>query len=196
MESIQTQIENLLLETQRPGIEGLLHYMDKAGFYDSPCSSCYHLAEPGGLAEHSLNVCKTALTLAATLYAKLGLHAPTNELFQSIIICALLHDLGKAGQYGKPGYTIEKVLLPDEVPGAQYPTPQYHTNKELLYVPHEIRSVAIAQHYIALTEEEQFAILYHNGLYGELQSIKGKETPLYMILHFADMWASRVIEKE
>lgn len=196
MESIQTQIENLLLETQRPGIEGLLHYMDKAGFYDSPCSSRFHLAEPGGLAEHSLNVCKTALTLAATLYAKPGLYAPTNELFQSIIISALLHDLGKVGQYGKPGYTIEKVLLPDEVPGAQYPTPQYHTNKELLYVPHEIRSVAIAQHYIALTEEEQFAILYHNGLYGELQSIKGKETPLYMLLHFADMWASRVIEKE
>lgn len=187
MESIQTQIENLLLETQRPGIEGLLHYMDKAGFYDSPCSSRYHLAEPGGLAEHSLNVCKTALTLAATLYAKPGLYAPTNELYQSITICALLHDLGKAGQYGKPGYILEEMPFGEK--------DEYRTNKELLYVPHEIRSVAIAQHYIALTEEEQFAILYHNGLYGELQSIKGKETPLYMFLHFADMWASRVIEK-
>lgn len=195
METIQTQIENLLTETKRPGIEGLLHYMDKAGFYDSPCSSRYHLAEPGGLAEHSLNVCKTALTLAATLYAKTGSYPTTHELFQSITLCALLHDLGKAGQYGKPGYTIENVLIPGETPGVQYPKLQYTTNKELLYVPHEIRSVAIAQHYIALTEEEQFAILYHNGLYGELQSIKGKETPLYMILHFADMWASRVIEK-
>lgn len=70
MESIQTQIENLLLETNRPGIEGLLHYMDKSGFYDSPCSSHYHLAQPGGLAEHSLNVCKTALSLCGTLHAK------------------------------------------------------------------------------------------------------------------------------
>lgn len=185
MESIQTQIENLLLETQRPGIEGLLNYMDKAGFYTSPCSSRFHLAEPGGLAEHSLNVCKTALTLAATLYAKTGSYPASHELFQSITICALLHDLGKAGQYGKPGYTLDLLNAAGT----------YTTNKELLYVPHEIRSVAIAQHYIALTEEEQFAILYHNGLYGELQSIKGKETPLYMFLHFADMWASRVIEK-
>ena len=183
MESIQTQIENLLLETKRPGIEGLLHYMDKAGFYVSPCSSRYHLAQPGGLAEHSLNVCKTALSLCGTLHAKNATH----ELYQSIIICALLHDLGKAGQYGKPGYVL------DEMPFGE--KDEYRTNKELLYVPHEIRSVAIAQHYIALTEEEQFAILYHNGLYGELQSIKGKETPLYMFLHFADMWASRVIEK-
>ena len=182
MESIQTQIENLLLETKRPGIEGLLYYMDKAGFYDSPCSSRYHLAQPGGLAEHSLNVCKVALSLAATLHAKNATH----ELYQSITICALLHDLGKAGQYGKPGYTLDLLGTPGT----------YTTNKELLYVPHEIRSVTIAQHYIALTEEEQFAILYHNGLYGELQSIKGKETPLYMFLHFADMWASRVIEKE
>jgi len=29
-----------------------------------------------------------------------------------------------------------------------------------------------------------------------LKSIKGNETMLYMILHFADMWASRVIEAE
>jgi 23S rRNA maturation-related 3'-5' exoribonuclease YhaM len=109
----------------------------------------------------------------------------------------LLHDLGKAGQYGKPGYTIEKVLLPGDAPGVEYPTPQYHTNKELLYVPHEIRSVAIAQHYIALTEEEQFAILHHNGLYGDLKNaLRNNETPLQMILHFADLWACRVIEKE
>lgn len=196
METIQTQIENLLTETKRPGIEGLLHYMYKSGFYDSPCSSRYHLAQPGGLAEHSLNVCKTALTLAATLYSKTGSFPVTNELYKSITLCALLHDLGKAGQYGKPGYTIENVLIPGETPGVQYPKLQYTTNKELLYVPHEIRSVAVAQHYIALTEEEQFAILHHNGLYSDLKNaLRNNETPLQMILHFSDMWASRVIEK-
>ena len=48
-----------------------------------------------------------------------------------------------------------------------------------------------------LTEEEEFAILYHNGMYGQLKySYSGKETPLSMIIHFADMWASRVIEAE
>ena len=66
-----------------------------------------------------------------------------------------------------------------------------------MYVPHEIRSVAIATMYIDLTEEEQHAILYHNGLYGALKyEIQNNETPLYMIIHCADPWASRVTEKE
>ena len=69
------------------------------------------------------------------------------------------------------------------------------TNKDLLYEDHEIRSVKICAKFIELTEEEEHAILYHNGLYGSLKySIQGKETPLYMIIHFADMWASRVLE--
>ena len=92
----------------------------------------------------------------------------------------------KAGQFGKPNYINN-------------PEPQgspYKTNKDLLFVPHEVRSIAIASRFIDLTEEEQFAILYHNGLYGELKGVKGNETALYMILHFADMWASRMMEKE
>ena len=46
-----------------------------------------------------------------------------------------------------------------------------------------------------LTEEEETAILWHNGLYGQFKyDIPGKETKLYMVLHWADMWASRVTE--
>jgi 23S rRNA maturation-related 3'-5' exoribonuclease YhaM len=71
-------------------------------------------------------------------------------------------------------------------------------NSDLLPVDHEIRSIVIASMFIDLTEEEQFAILYHNGLYGQVGKyvIQGKETPLYMIIHWADMWASRVTEIE
>ena len=69
-------------------------------------------------------------------------------------------------------------------------------NDELSAVDHEIRSVKIASKYISLTEEEELAILWHNGLYGNFKyQISGKETPLYLLLHFADMWASRVTEK-
>ena len=47
-----------------------------------------------------------------------------------------------------------------------------------------------------LTEDETWAILHHNGMYGDLKyTLQGKETPLYLIIHFADMWASRVIER-
>lgn len=175
-------IAQLLSATKRNGIEKLFVWMDKNGFFDAPCSSKYHLATPGGLAEHSLNVYRVAMDIAKTLFQYKQL---TPELINSIVICSLLHDLGKAGQFGKPAY-IENA---DPEAGA------FRTNKELLYIHHEIRSVAIASQFIELTEEEQFAILYHNGLYGELQAIKNHETPLYMILHFADMWASRVLEK-
>ena len=66
-----------------------------------------------------------------------------------------------------------------------------------MYVDHEVRALAIIAKYIDMTEEEQQAILWHNGLYGPFKyEIQGKETPLYLILHFADMWASRVIENE
>lgn len=183
MNDLKNQIEGLLKATGRRGIEDLLVWMDENGFYTAPCSSKFHLAEPGGLAKHSLNVFRNAMPLVKGFYLD---HDKTVsfDFANSITICTLLHDLGKAGQYGKPNY-IESELFDG----------LYETNKDLLYIPHEVRSIAIASRFIELTEEEQFAILYHNGLYGELQSIKNHETELYMILHFADMWACKVTEK-
>ena len=113
-----------------------------------------------------------------------------NKIHESVMIAAALHDLGKIGQFGKPEY-VDNILQS----GKQSPSKPFKRNSELLNVPHEIRSVAIATMYIDLTEEEQHAILYHNGLYGPLKyEIQGNETPLYMIIHFADLWASRVVE--
>ena len=191
MATMQTDIQNLSIRdllkiTNRAGIDELLKWMDENGFYNAPCSGRYHLAKPGGLAEHSMNVLRIAVSLACELYVEKGKLLPKG-FADSIIICSLLHDLGKAGQYNKPNY-LKTINDPENRP--------YETNKDLLYIPHEVRSVVIAQQFIELTEEEQFAILYHNGLYGELQAVKNHETPLYMIMHFADMWASRVIEKE
>lgn len=185
MEDIKTSIERLLQQTNRAGMDNLLVWMDENGFYDAPCSGKYHLSKPGGLAEHSMNVFRVALPMAQTLL-KDDSTILSYPLIDAIVICSLLHDLGKVGQFDKPNYIKNE----DPQRGA------YKTNKDLLYVPHEVRSIAIASQFIKLTEEEQFAILYHNGLYGELQAFKGHETALYMILHFADMWASRIVEKE
>jgi 23S rRNA maturation-related 3'-5' exoribonuclease YhaM len=183
---IKQEIELLLRSTEREGVEDLLKYMDEAGFYTAPASTKYHGATEGALAVHSLNVFKAAVDLAS---AWLG-DILENEFINSIIICALLHDLGKAGQYGKPLY-IENVLKK----GRSEAQP-FKINDELMTLPHEVVSVIEASKYIKLTEDEQRAIAWHNGLYGAFKyDIQGKETPLYMILHFADMWASRVIEK-
>ena len=183
---IKIEIETLLRSTEREGVEDLLKYMDEAGFYTAPASTKYHGATEGALAVHSLNVLQAAVDLAR---AWLG-DSLEIEFTNSIIICALLHDLGKAGQYGKPLY-IENVLKK----GRSEAQP-FKINDELMTLPHEVVSVIEASKYIKLTEDEQRAIAWHNGLYGAFKyDIQGKETPLYMILHFADMWASRVIEK-
>lgn len=173
-----------LIKTKRDNIKELIECMEDGGFYESPCSGAHHLAEPGGLLEHSLNV----LTLARDLAKSWESTIPD----ESITISALLHDLGKMGDHGKPNYAEN--YLKD---GSRSSAKPYITNTDLVYIPHEVRSVMIAERYIRLSEEEERAILWHNGLYGQFRNdITGKETELYMIIHFADMWASRITEKE
>lgn len=188
-ETTQETIERLLRHTKRAGIEKLLFYLSICGFYTAPASTKYHGASEGMLAEHSLNVCKLALNLAT---AWLDSKEEFLEMYNSIIICSLLHDLGKSGQFGKPLY-VDNILKK----GRSEAQP-YKRNDELLTLDHEIVSVIEASKYIELTEEEQHAIAFHNGLYTPIgrTELPGKETPLQMIIHFADLWASRVTEKE
>lgn len=174
-----------LKKTKREGIEDLIAYMDDCGFFSAPCSSQYHLSCEFGLVQHTRNVMEIAEKIGVALYGG----AEYNKIQNSVIISAILHDLGKMGQFDKPLY-VENRLKNGEL--GKKP---YSTNPDLLNIPHEVRSIVIASMFIDLTEEEQFAILYHNGLYGDFKyEIPGKEIPLYLLIHFADMWASRVIE--
>lgn len=195
---MQNKIKELLFQTGRRGVAVLYEYMEENGFFQAPCSGAHHLAKEGGLAEHSLNVYRIMNADAAS---KLD-PEEYDKMKNSIIICSLLHDIGKIGQFQKPLYVPN--MLKGRVTKAN-PNPEpvqsdkkpFVTNPELLSVPHEIRSVSIIGEHMELTEDEYFAILYHNGLYGSLKyELQGKETPLYMLLHFADMWASRVTEME
>ena len=171
-----------LRNTGRKGIDNLIKAMEKGGFFEAPCSGKFHLSKEGGLLEHSLNVLDCARKLNKAF------DNPIEE--STLTIVALLHDLGKMGDHGKPNY-VEKLLKSGERSAAE----PYTTNKDLAYIDHEIRSVMIAERYIELSEEEETAILWHNGLYSLFKyEIQGKETPLYMVLHFADLWCSRVTE--
>lgn len=194
MGETRSEIIRLLRSTKREGIIKLITWMEMDGFFTAPCSGGNHLAVEGGLAEHSLNVYGIMRNDYLAKYPSDN----TEEMLKSIAICALLHDLGKMGDYGKPNY-VENYLKSKDKDGnpKRSDSKPYVTNTDLLYVPHEVRSVSIASKFITLTEEEYFAILYHNGLYGDFRyDISGKETPLYLLLHSADMWASRVVEIE
>lgn len=194
----QQIIKEALLSTKRDGMEDLIDYMEQIGFFTAPCSGAYHLCKEGGLVEHTVNVITYAEKLANTLLGKKNI---SEEFHNAIIISAALHDLGKAGQFGKPNYVPNMIKSKKKNPETgdydlvQSTAKPFETNKELLPVDHEIRSITMASMFIDLTEDEQYAILYHNGLYGNLKYvISGHETPLYMIVHWADMWASYVIE--
>lgn len=186
-------IEELLIRTGREGVENLLDYMGKQGFYTAPCSGQYHLCKEGGLAEHSLNVNRIMTNIAWGLQWR-----DTEEKSISITIVSLLHDLGKMGHHNKPNYVPNMIKdKKDKDIYVQSKAKPYETNKDLAAVPHEVESIAIAEKFIELTEEEEFAILMHNGLYGPFKyELNGKERPLQLLLHFADMWCSRVGEKE
>lgn len=180
-------IVDSLKKTNREGIDDLIAYMEDYGFFEAACSGGHHLACEFGLCWHTKNVMEIAEKIGVALYGG----AEYNKIHNNVVIAAALHDLGKMGWYDKPLY-VENKLKNGEI--SKKP---FKINSDLGYIPHEVRSLVIAQMFIDLTEEEQIAILYHNGLYGELKGgIMGKETPLYLILHFADMWASHVVEEK
>ena len=187
---LKEKVEAYLKKTGREGIEDLLAYMESIGYYQVPCSGGNHLAKEGGLAEHSMNVLRMAEKISVAL---IGGKNMTDDMRNSIVICALLHDLGKCGDHSKKMY-VPNILKS----GKASETKPFKRNPELSNVPHSVRSLIIANRWIDLTEEEEYAILYHDGLYdrttGGSSVLPGHETKLSMIIHWADMWASHILE--
>lgn len=187
-EEVKDKIINLLLSTGREGMSNLIDHMDKNGFFTASCSAANHLAKEGGLAEHSLNVYFIADESAST---RLDFETYVS-MSNSIVISSLLHDYGKIGQFGKSLY-LDNILKS----GKRSEAKPYVQNSDLLDKCHEVVSAIEVGKFIQLTEEEQYAITRHNGLYGVFKyDIPGKEIPLYLLIHEADMWASRVVELE
>ncbi len=53
----------LLRSTGRQGIEEVINYLEKSGFFTAPASTKHHLSFEGGLMEHSMNVYDMAMAL-------------------------------------------------------------------------------------------------------------------------------------
>ncbi|MDA8227365.1 MAG: hypothetical protein M0T74_06610 [Desulfitobacterium hafniense] len=88
-------ILNLWGLVNRTGVKELINFLNESDFFQAPCSTKYHLAKPGGLAEHSLNVYNL-------LYEKVNRYK-INVPGESIIICGLGHDLCKINFYQEGG---------------------------------------------------------------------------------------------
>ena len=185
-----------LKATKRPGMNKLLAYMGEIGFFTAPASGGNHLCCEGGLVVHTANV-----MMLAEKFGKMLFGQNYKEYRNSLRIAAGLHDLGKCGRAGMPYYAEN--LVKDGRPTKADPVQKYKRsdskpysiNKDLCHIDHPLRSVELATRYIDLTEEEEHAIFYHDGMYGSLAyDLKNHEEPLQTCLHFADFWAAQFIE--
>lgn len=186
-----------MMSTGREGMVDLLGFMTDLGFLNAPASGGNHLCKDGGLLEHTVNVMEYAEKIGV---AMLG-GAAYNKIHNSVIIAAGLHDLGKCGREGSP-YYVEN-MIQDGRPTKKNPEQKYKRSEskpykisgDLCHIDHPLRSVELAARYIDLTEEEEHAIFYHDGMYGSLAyDLKGHEEPLQVIIHFADFWAAQFLE--
>lgn len=148
MKNVKDQITDLLISTKRKGIESLLEYLEKDGFFEAPASMRYHGAYTGGLAKHSLRVYELLIKLVPTTICD-ATGPGQNPLLldcQSLAIAALLHDVCKVGAYI----------------GTEKP---YKWNKQQPK-GHALLSIERIKKHIELTELEELMIKYHMGVYG------------------------------
>lgn len=172
-------IQIVMRDIQREGVDKLLAYLETTDFYTAPASTKYHLACEGGLIQHSLNV-----------YNRFEC-----ENLESRAICALLHDVCKANFY-----TVSTRNAKNEQTGQWEKVPYYSIDEQLPY-GHGEKSVYIISGFMKLTREEAMAIRWHMGAYeGEKAwgnvSAAFTKYPLAFQLHFADMQATYLDEKE
>ena len=174
---MQNMIAVMLRATERQGVESMLAWMEKTGFFVSPASTRYHGCYAGGLARHSLNV----YALLDELNGNLDIGCPQ----ESLVIATLLHDVCKVGAYlgsTKP-YSWNRAQ------------PKGHAMLSLLRI----------QPHIQLNELETKMIKFHMGIYGlqEFEMKKGEYTlrgggmanawhhhPIVKLMYFCDELAS------
>ncbi len=177
---------------KRDGAQELLEWIEKSDFFEAPASSKFHLDVPGGLCEHSLNVCKN---LKRLVDMEKQLHPELNIGMDKIVICGLLHDLCKANFYGVDYRNVKN----EE--GKWEKVPYYVTNEQDPW-GHGEKSVMLILRHMQLDDDEICAINWHMGGFDE--RVKGGATksisaayekyPLAVLLQAADFIASYIDE--
>ena len=195
------RFERELGKVQRPGMDKLQEYIRKSDFYTAPASTKYHLAAPGGLLQHSLNVLD-ALRGLLVFNPNTGLYeyqvagkVATEFPFDSVTIAALLHDICKTYFYGTSTRNQK-----NDTTGKWEKVP-YYTVDDKMPLGHGPKSAMIIKQYMELTTPEMYAIWHHMGMTGDQINDNAvgasfEKYPLALALHTADMMASRLMEGE
>ena len=195
------RFERELGKVQRPGMDKLLEYIQKSDFYTAPASTKYHLAAPGGLLQHSLNVLDALrgllirdITGEKWLYTVGGTTVATIPE-DSVTVMALLHDICKTHFYGTSTRNQK-----NDATGKWEKVP-YYTVEDKMPLGHGPKSAMIVKQYMELTTPEMYAIWWHMGFNGNYENDTAagasfEKYPLALALYTADMMASRLMEGE
>ena len=181
---------------KRPGAEEFLKWLESTDFFSAPASTRFHLAQPGGLVEHSIHVYERLRQLFnIEKYGDLSAVAVTPEA-ETIAICGLLHDICKANFYG-----VEMRNRKNEQ-GQWEKYPFYVVNDQLPY-GHGEKSVYIISGFMKLTLEEAMAIRWHMGFSDNEFKAGGysvgnafEKFPLALLTHIADLQATYLDESQ
>lgn len=199
MDHKQRFIDIFQKKISRKGAENLLEWLEATDFFEAPASTRHHLARPGGLVEHSLNVYDRLRALFITERTDEdfpGAYHPTESEEETLAICGLLHDICKTNFYAV------EMRNRKNAQGVWEQYPFYVVNDQLPY-GHGEKSVYIASGYMRLSREEAMAIRWHMGGFDD--SVKGgsfalsgafEQFPLALMLHIADMQATYLDEVE
>lgn len=185
-------VVRVLKNVERPGVESLVKWLtEESDFFEAPASTVFHLAVPGGLADHSLNVYNLLWDKVLSFGLKIS--------EESIILCGLMHDLCKTGLYfieeeepSKPQLNYLQSLAGNNYRGhmAEGLTKRYagdligwykakgkengvdqptktpgYVTRDTFPLGHGEKSVALLQEHIKLTQEEMLAIRWHLASY-------------------------------
>lgn len=152
--------------------EGFIEYLDSVGYFSAPSSKSWHGVWAGGNFDHSSLVWQNLKSLNSKM--SLGMESA------SIFIIGMFHDLCKSDLY----------LWDDE-------QQKYIHNPEIDNEEgHAVRSIAMLEPWVNLTEEERLCIRYHMGAYetsdwGEMDEAIAKYPSVYWT-HVADMMAAKI----
>lgn len=180
----------------RAGAKEFLEWLESTDFFMAPASTRFHLARPGGLVEHSVNVYNRLRSLYKIEKTKISkqLAALTSTEEESIAICGLLHDVCKANFYD-----VEMRNRKD-ANGNWERYPFYVVNDQFPY-GHGEKSVFLIAKHMELSTEESMSIRWHMGGFDDAvmggsraSSDAFRRYPLAVLTHLADVQASYLDE--
>ena len=196
------RFEELLLSTNRKGIEDLIPFIRKSDFYTAPASTRFHSCHESGLLEHSLAVYDC---LSSKKSSGVWSDALSNITDANIIISALLHDICKSFFYviefrNKKIYS-DTGSKKDSNGRFDWESVPSYTVDDKVPLGHGDKSVIMLSEFIRLEKPEMYAIRWHMGFsepkenWGSL-GITFRKYPLALALSESDLEATYLLEKE